>query len=190
MSPPLIPNRIQWSRRRKPVIAALLGTVALVAGAITLTFGNGSGGNGTDRLSAAEAAQRESTFAGMIALPLVASGERDAAIDTMALPPKAQASLKADLEAGRSALAWIEVWDDQAADGDRIRISAGGFDLDLDLYKAPHRIGIPVTGPSPGLAITGLHDGGGGITVGIQTLKGTVLTPVIRPGQVLPIGLR
>lgn len=189
MKPQMIPKNVPWFRRPKPIFMALLVTAGLITAASTIIHGFGIG-PGRDSLSGSETGQRATSFTGSVSLPLVAAHERDEAIDTMALPPEAQASLRADLEAGRSGLAWLAVWDDQAADGDRIRISAGGFALDLDLYKAPHRIGIPVTGPSPGLSITGLHDGGGGITVGIQTLNGAVLTPVIEPGQVLPIGLR
>ncbi len=184
----MIPKRVQWSRRRKPVLVAVAVTAALGLGAAIVTV-TGHGG-ASDRLTAAQTTQRASAFTGTLALPLVALSDRDAAIGTMALPPEAEASLKADLEAGRTGLAWLSLWDDQAEDGDSVRISASGFALDLELYNAPHRIGIPVAGQSPGLAITGLHDGGGGITLGIQTTDGVVLTPVLQPGQVLPIGLR
>lgn len=187
---PMKPNRVQWSSRRRPVLIALGFSAVLGLAAVVASTLGGGGATGSGALSAEETQQRARAFTGSIALPLVAAADRDAAIDTMALPTEAQASLRADLEAGRSRLAWLSLWDDQAEDGDRVRIAAGGFSLDLDLYKAPHRIGIPVTGEGADLTLTGLRDGGGGITLGVQSTEGVVLTPVIAPGQVLFMRLR
>lgn len=188
MMPGMTPKKVQWSRRRKPVLAAVVVAAALGLGAVMVTLGGSSGGS--DDLTAAETTQRSRNFTGRISLPLVDPIDTDKALASMALDVQAEAALTADVNAGRAHLAWLSVWDDQAQDGDRIRVSAGGFDLDLDLYNAPHRIGIPIADENPGLTIMGLHDGGGGITIGIQTTNGVVLTPVLRPGQLLPIGLR
>jgi len=187
----MIPQRPTPERspasRRKPVIAAMavLGALAIsVAGWNFVAGGTGA----QDTLSPTQAAERDRAFTGTVSLPLVASAERDEAIETMAIDPDARAALRADLDAGRARLAWLSLWDDQAEDGDRVRVAAGGFSLDLDLYRAPHRIGIPVT-PGP-LLITGLRDGGGGITLGIQEVGGVLHTPVIAPGQSLSMVLR
>ena len=175
-------ERLQSPKRRLPalVAAAAIG-VAAIGGA--LAFGIGGSGDG---LSARDAAARAANFPDAIALPLVTAAERDEALDTMALPPEQKAVLLQEVENGDTRLAWLSIWDDRDEDGDAVTVRSGGFSVQLDLYNAPARIGVPIGGD--GLTITGVRDGQGGITAGIQADGGPVLTPVLRPGQSIAVG--
>ena len=177
-------ERATPARRKFPALlaAGALG-VAAIGGALAFGFGGSN-----DGLSASDAAARTAAFPSAIALPLVTDAELDDAIDTMALPPQQKVTLKRDVENGNVRLAWLSIWDDQAEDGDVVRVTSGGFSAVVGLYHAPARIGVPVG--SGGLTITGVQDGNGGITAGIHADGGPVLTPVLRPGQSLTVGFK
>ncbi len=104
------------------------------------------------------------------------------------LHPEIKQKIMADASAGKQEIGTISVWDNFDEDGDAIRITSGDFSVDVPLFHAPTRIFIPFK-KGDSLTITGLHDGGGGITAAIQTSAGAVPLPLLAVGQtiVLPV---
>ncbi len=119
-------------------------------------------------------------------LPPVPLQERELAIKTMNLPEARARELRQQIEDGKTDIAWIDLWDDQAEDGDVIRVTSGGVSVDVSLHNQPVRLAVPV---AP-LSITGMVDGGGGITAGVRSSSGSIGTPVMQPGQTIIIGVR
>lgn len=187
MSEPMIGRRLALSlifprRKRK----ALMIGGGLAAAAIGLWFALMPGG---DAFSQVERARRIAAFPQSVTLPIVTEADREAALGTMWLTPDAETHLRADLEAGRARLAWLSVWDDQVVDGDWVHVASGGFSLNVELLGTRKQIAIPVTKGGTDLVITGLDDGGGGITLGMQTDTGIIQTPVMDPGESLTLHL-
>ncbi|MBI3374540.1 MAG: hypothetical protein HY017_22675 [Betaproteobacteria bacterium] len=83
-------------------------------------------------------------------------------------------------------LAWITLWDTDAEDGDTVRIDSSGFSSVVTLANTPVTFAVPV--PDQGVInVTGVHDGGGGITIGAMSGARRVALPVMSLGQVLGI---
>ena len=80
----------------------------------------------------------------------------------------------------------LVLWDTDAPDGDSVRISSGGFTREVILSKTPTLVYLPYSG-SGTIQVTGLHDGGGGITLGLKSSSTSVLMPVLSEGQVLAL---
>jgi hypothetical protein len=73
-------------------------------------------------------------------------------------------------------LAWIELWDIRDEDGDQVIIDSGGEKIQIQLLHQHNRVAIPM--PQDGfVTIEGVYDGGGGITIGIQTGRGQIRLP-------------
>jgi len=170
-----------------------------------------------DQVSPAQAQQRQEAFEHMAPLQLkaIAPAEQDARLAEMQLPPAAQASLKQVLQTSTqdasaaaqgspgpaaqsqaapnpSAVRLVELvlWDSDAPDGDIVRVVSGGYSRDVVLQKQPLLLAVPVQGSTP-IQIVGVHDGGGGITLGVKGGSQSVMAPVLSVGQTiaLPIAL-
>ena len=83
----------------------------------------------------------------------------------------------------------FQAYDNCVVDGDTIRFRAPGLpDTTLVLdhnYKTvviPKPVGQPMT-----VKIIGVHDGGGGITAGINTVNGPLAIPVLTEGDTIPL---
>lgn len=84
----------------------------------------------------------------------------------------------------------IQVFDSQAADGDKVRVSANGYTEEVLLTKSPITVLLPYNRiGSNEVTITGVFDGGGGVTLGVISSGSKVpLSPLV-PGSnvVLPL---
>ena len=98
------------------------------------------------------------------------------------------AALSAPVPAQRAPVRLVElaVWDTHAADGDVIAIASAGYRRELVLTKAVQVVAVPVDA-SGLLAITGIRDGGGGITLGVRGSSQTVLMPIMSEGQTIAL---
>ena len=176
--------------RRFPVWGGLvLGAAIAVAGGLGLhPFISGSTDTG---LSSQEIAARATQFAaaGPIDVLLVPDAEVDHAIEGMALPPADASRLKHDLNTGASKLVYITLWDDVAVDGDVVRLSSNGLSIDVPLAHQPVRVAIPAP-PQGVVNLTGVRDGGGGITVAVLSGSAQVPLPSLQPGQKIGIPVR
>lgn len=83
-------------------------------------------------------------------------------------------------------LAWVNLWDFASPDGDVVHISTAGYETDVTLQKLQTKIAVPLD-DSKIVKITGVHDGGGGITLGVQNGMNPISLPVLQPGQVLQL---
>ncbi|WP_374981369.1 hypothetical protein PSGK_10155 [Pseudomonas solani] len=124
------------------------------------------------------------------ALTPVPAGEVDIALDSMKLSADQRQALKSSLTFrlvdadATSSLAWIELWDFAAQDGDIVHISSAGYEVDYPILNVPNKLAIPVDA-TLSVTIRGVHDGGGGITLGLRSGAAGISMPVIEPGQTL-----
>lgn len=185
--------------RRTSGIALILAGLVLVAG---LGFGMSHFGGppARDEVSDAQKQALEQNFLKLAPVQLtpVADAELDQALASMKLPPDQARALKQQLlgaptvQPGHQAmqLAWLEVWDARAEDGDVVHVSAAGYEVDVPMLHARTRIAVPVDA-SKSVVLTGVTDGGGGITLGVLTSMGVEQLPVLAPGAslTLPVAL-
>lgn len=213
---PLAPRQPQAAPKRFSLRAWTVLFCALTLGvgaAATWVFAPES----QDQVSPAQAQQRKEAFEHMAPLQLKAIplAEQDARLADMQLPPAAQVSLKQVLQSSAqdssaavqaspgpaaksqpapnpSAIRLVELvlWDSDAPDGDIVRVISGGYSRDVVLQKQPLLLAVPVQGSTP-IQIVGVHDGGGGITLGVKGSSQSVMAPVLSVGQTiaLPIAL-
>jgi hypothetical protein len=181
-----------------------LAAVFIAAGGIALTplLGERSG----DRVSDSDKAQITAAYSKVTAVQVAAvpQAEVKQALDSMKLTPDARRALQVALDAAPAPapapapganpasapqpqgtrLAYVTVWDSQTEDGDQVTLSSAGYELPVRLAKVPQTFAVPVDA-SATIKVTGLYDGGGGITLGIKSGTGAVMLPVMVPGQVL-----
>jgi hypothetical protein len=193
----------QSARRGARLWTVLFLAVALGAGwAGTRWFGV----PGMDTVSASEAAERSARFASVQPLEMqaVPADKQAAAVQGMQLDAAAQLQLRRQLApattntAQRPAtakpseapmkLVEIMLWDTHAPDGDVVTVESGGYAREVVLAKQPQTLVIPVDATAS-LKITGVRDGGGGITLGVGGPKQKVLMPILSEGQTLLLPL-
>lgn len=180
------------TRFRLAIIAAVW---VLGGGSLLTAWWPGS----SDHVSNATRNELQKSFASLAPLQLesVKPQDLERALDTLHLDAPQRAQLRAAVtsstsihSADQTRLVWVEVWDFAAEDGDVVHLASAGFTIDCNLLNAHQRIAMPVDATRR-LTVTGALDGGGGITLGIQTSTGPVLLPVLAPGQTLqlPLGI-
>jgi hypothetical protein len=187
---------------RPSVLKLFLAGTALVVG---LGYGISSlwGAYFTDNISEAKKAELVAGYTQMKAVSVdrVSEQEIEKALDTMRLLPDqrqqlrtkaSEQSAKTSPEAGtagdESSLVWITVWDFASADGDVVHISSAGYETNVTLLKVQTRIAVPVDA-SKTVKITGMHDGGGGITLGVKSGASPISLPVLGTGQTLTLAV-
>ncbi len=191
-------SRPEKKRNRKTTgLALLLAGVAIVGG-----LGSGMthfwGDAPEDSISDAQRQELTQNFlkAGTVQLEQVADADVAKALASMKLKPEQARILKqeVDKQATQSSdptrLAWLDIWDFASQDGDVVHVSAAGYEVDVTILKAHTRVAVPVDA-SKSVVLTGVVDGGGGITLGVQTGTGELLLPVLSPGEslTLPVAL-
>ncbi len=81
------------------------------------------------------------------------------------------------------------VWDDYAQDGDVVTLVSGNTQQTVSLLNAGTTVILPR--PANGtVTIVGVHDGGGGITLGIRGSGNPLFTPVMQPGEQLTLRVK
>ncbi|MCA3586041.1 MAG: hypothetical protein IOD03_20495 [Methylocystis sp.] len=99
--------------------------------------------------------------------------------------PRAAAQPVADDEV-ELPLAWLTLWDHRDEDGDIVRVVSEGYMRTVPILNAPVTLAVPA--PASGVVnIIGIHDGTGGITVGIRSGVTPVLLPVLSVGQAVGV---
>lgn len=154
----------------------------------------GFGGAAVDNVTQAQSDQATAAYQTLVAgggMPLsyVAPADIDSAIDDM--PPSVSTEqrqqLRSDIKQGRTRLAWLTLWDTQAEDGDVLRFeSASSFPIDVTALNAKTTIAIPY--PADGkVMVTGVRDGGGGITIALESGAAHINWPTMAPGDQLAL---
>ena len=159
-----------------------------------------------DKLSQSDRSQITQGMQNISAVPVqtVTEQEWDQALETIPLDVNSKAQLVESLSrpdgqqekesiTGESKLiledyrlVWIDLWDFATQDGDIVNVSSAGYSIQVNLLNAPSRIAIPVDA-SRLVNLTGLVDGGGGITLGVNAASAQQL--IIEPGSsfMLPV---
>lgn len=185
----------QLKSSKKPFIksilpVALLAGIAAIGGSFLLL---GPGAADTDDLTTSQIIKREKAFksAGRAAFPVVDldnSEELDKATASMHLPLAQKRQLAKDLQSGKTTLVWVKLFDDLAEDGDVVQFSSGQFAIQVPLRHAPTVFAVPMNTAST-MSVTGITDGGGGITLGLETSTGVVTFPVLAVGETISLGV-
>jgi hypothetical protein len=173
----------------------VIGVAALaVAGAIGMAVLGGGGGDKAP--TPAQKAEIDRTWrqvqASRVTLLPIPPGNRDQAygqLRALGVPPGRVQAIQAEVERGTMELVSFTLWDNLAEDGDIVDLETPDLTVRVPLRHA--RATIPLVRPASGVVnIHGVHDGGGGITMGIEANGTPVLLPPLRPGQVLGIPVR
>ena len=99
-------------------------------------------------------------------------------VQALTLSPALAAMLGLDMRAHE-----IQVFDSQAEDGDRVLVSANGYQQEVLLTHSPTSVVLPYSlVGSNQVTITGVHDGGGGVTLGVVSSGSRVPLLPIQPG--------
>jgi len=99
----------------------------------------------------------------------VAAHEIDQAISALIMADAQKEGVREAVKKNALKLAWINVSDSEAEDGDWVTIAAGGFGQNVRLFKNPLRVAVPYVPGTP-ISVTGLIDGDGhGITVAVHS---------------------
>ncbi|MCZ8017219.1 MAG: hypothetical protein O9274_16070 [Limnobacter sp.] len=168
---------------------AAVATVAAVAVAGFMAF---SSGPAVDSVTEAEAQSRATAYSALLASPglaleLVATSDIEKAISSVpdSVTEEQREELRADVNEGRIKLAWITLWDTHAEDGDILRLeSSSSFPIEVMALHTKTTIAIPY--PADGnVVVTGVKDGGGGITIAVESGAARIDWPTMAPGDTL-----
>lgn len=168
------------------VLVAAIAVVALGLGAY---FATGTSG---DVISDEETQTRFTQYQSFIAgspLPVkfVSAQEMDQAIDSMpdSVSTEQKQELRTQIDSGQVRLAWLSLWDTHAEDGDILRFeSSGSFPIDVMALNKKTTIAIPF--PADGnVLVTGVKDGGGGITIALESGATQIQWPTMKPNDQL-----
>ena len=173
-------------------IAAAVAIAAIGAGAF-MGFGGGGGG---DQITDAENQPRLEAYQTLVAssgLPvrLVGADEVDDALASMPdnVSTEEREEMRQQINQGGLQLAWVTVWDTHAEDGDILRFeSSSSIPIEVMALNAKTKFAIPY--PADGqVLVTGVTDGGGGITIALESGAASIAWPTMAPGDqlVLPI---
>ena len=147
---------------------------------------------GHDKVSVEQRAQIDGRFAGYTArLEMLAVADPKVRENFLASPylePELKQQLLTEMDKGERDLAVITLWDNFDQDGDVVSIQSGGVTLTVPLAHAPTKIFLPYK-RGAALSITGVRDGGGGITAAVETTAGAVPLPVLSVGQTIVLPL-
>lgn len=202
----------QREKPRQTSLAPALITAALVIGlggwGLTQLFagdnsGGGSGGaaatTAADNLTQQEMDARAQQFAAVprYALRRLDANEARSVIQGLSLPDDQKAALTANVapdnptawDKGGQQMLELVLWDDVAEDGDVVQVSSLGYTQTINIMHAPQTVYFPAQYDVP-VTITGIHDGGGGITLGFTGSGQPVSLPVMTEGQVISLYLQ
>lgn len=212
--PQLQPEPRREKPQQKSLFPALI-TAALVIGlggwGLTRFFDDGNSGGvpasaAADNLTQAEKDARAQQFAAVprYALRRLDANEARSAIQNLPLPDDQKTALAqnivptADSQTQAAQPAWdkggqqmveLVLWDNVAEDGDVVQVSSLGYSQTITITHAPQTVYFPAQYDVP-VTITGIHDGGGGITLGFTGSGQPVSLPVMAEGQVISLYLQ
>lgn len=88
-------------------------------------------------------------------------------------------------------LAWVTLWDFRDEDGDVVRVVSSGYTRLVPILHQPVTLAMPAP-PNGVINVIGVHDGYGGITVGIESGAVPLSLPVLVEGQIVgvPVAVR
>ena len=102
------------------------------------------------------------------------------------MPEAEKQRLAEKLADGSVRLAAVTIWDTMDEDGDIVEISAAGFVQRVTIMHKPATFFLPLH-PGGSVIIKAVHDGYGGVTLGVRTITGNLPLPPLVVGQSLEI---
>lgn len=147
-----------------------------------------------DTLSEKEMARRQQEFAnfakeGLQVSILPVEQAVQAIHDSQTFPNEHKAQVIADVATGKNQVVEITVWDDVAEDGDVVSVSSGFIGQEIPIFHQPTKVVLPLVTGRP-ITLTGVKDGGGGITVAIANGNTALANPVMREGETITIPIK
>jgi len=135
--------------------------------------------------------QQEYTAKGILPVNRITNPEEQKkAIASMGLDKEKEKELTAMIDTSKLDIAWIQAWDNFAEDGDVLLFESVGYTVEVSLLNKPAVFAIPLVPGENKIKVTGVHDGGGGITASVITSSGATSVPVIDVGQSYTLPLR
>lgn len=190
--PPGGDGRSGTSSRGTSWLRPLAVAAAMLAAAVVAYFTFAGGG---DPVSQQQKQQRMAGYQTLIAsgtgfpVRLVGAQELDKAFASMpdTIPNEAREKMRQEVNQGRLQLAWVTIWDTQVEDGDVVRFeSSASIPVEVMALKTKTTLAIPY--PSDGqIIVTGVKDGGGGITVALESGRSSIDWPTMAPGDKLKL---
>jgi hypothetical protein len=186
-SPKLLEPQLQrQAAPRSPVGTVLLAGGFMAAAATTVYLLGSAGHHGQAKPDAVIQVASSRIPGAFLVLDRDVTTLRPGLIATLKLSRDEKLRVERELKEGRIRLASVTLWDNVEEDGDIVDLTAAGFSQRLMLRKTPVTFHLPVIPGAP-VRIVGVKDGGGGITLGVRTLLGTVPLPPLVPGQVIEV---
>lgn len=135
--------------------------------------------------------QQEFTAKGILPVKRITNPEEQKkAIASMGLDKEKEKELTAMIDTSKLDIAWFQAWDNFAEDGDVLLFESVGYTVEVSLLNKPAIFAIPLVPGENRIKVTGVHDGGGGITASVITSSGATSVPVIDVGQSYTLPLR
>ena len=163
----------------------LAAAVAIGAGAYF-----GMQGGAADQVSTQERQTLQQQYTAMVAaggleVEMVSADEVDQAVASMPVSAEQRTEVHQKVQSGHMRLAWLTLWDTHAQDGDVLRIeSDASLPVEVTALNNPTTLAIPF--PASGMVkVTGVVDGGGGITIGLKSGAAQITWPTMQPGDAL-----
>lgn len=104
--------------------------------------------------------------------------------------PQISDGLRQEILRGDAEFFHIYLYDSCAEDGDVVDVLLNGQPFcRVPITHAGATLSVPMSGSPVAVAIRGVHDGGGGITVACRTSQGDSFTRAMQPGEVQLLGV-
>ena len=118
---------------------------------------------------------------------MVGADEVDQAVETMPVPAEQREQIREQVQTGQVRLAWLTLWDTHSEDGDVLRFeSDAALPIEVMALNNPTTLAIPY--PASGkVKVTGVVDGGGGITIALKSGAAQISWPTMQPGDTLDL---
>lgn len=182
--PQAIPQAVpQLLPKLKPLAVALAAIIATGAIILMPTEESLTPAEEAARITAFEAAQPLRLEPVNLADP----AEREEALTVMNLKPEERKALENNLLAKAEGLVWLDVLDDCQEDGDIVNVKSSSFHQEVAIFHVPRRLAVTLAPGEKSIALTGIKDGGGGITVSVRVQGRIVPLPRLSPGQTMMI---
>lgn len=167
---------------------AIMAAAVAVVGVGAYVGLSGGGDSVTDQENQSRIAAHQTLLASSgLPLTLVGADDVDAAIASLpdTVRQETREELRQKVNEGRLQLAWVTLWDTHVEDGDILRFqSSASIPIDVMALNAKTTLAIPY--PADGnVVVTGVKDGGGGITIALESGATTIAWPTMQPGDQL-----
>jgi len=174
-----------------PPYATLAGAAALIIGAVAFyslsdikpRSANHSNDVTANAIFAVPADKAHGTFT---VLPSNFQQSPGSVLVQLHMPETEKQRLAEKLADGSVRLAAVTVWDTMEEDGDMVELNAAGFSQRVTIMHKPATFFLPLN-PGGSVNIKAVHDGGGGVTLGVSTITGKMALPILAVGQSVEI---